>query len=202
MLRVALTGNVGAGKSTVLALFGGWGAAVVDADQLAREVVLPGTRALARIAERFGRDLVLSDGTLDRAELRRRVMAVPAEREALNAIVHPEVRRLAAARERSLRSGGAGLVVLDIPLLFEVLDPAQFDAVVLVDAPVAQRRDRLMRERRLDAAEADALIAAQQPAEGKRVQSDFVIENSGTLAALEARTREVWIELQRLARLG
>jgi dephospho-CoA kinase len=202
VLRVGLTGNVAAGKSTVLALFRGWGAAVVDEDELAREAVLPGTRGLARVVERFGRDLLLADGSLDRATLRRRVMAVPAEREALNAIVHPEVRRLGVAREQALRASGARLVVHDIPLLFEALDPAQFDVIVLVDAPVALRRDRVMRARGLSVEEADALIAAQQPTGAKRAGSHFVIYNAGTPAELERRAREVWSELQRLAGLG
>lgn len=199
MLRVALTGNVAAGKSSVLELFQRWGAAVTDADQLSREAVAPGSAGLERVRARFGAGVFQADGTLDRAALRRRVMADPKEREALNAIVHPEVMRLAAAREVELRKAGATLVVHDIPLLFEVLDPAAYDVVVLVDAPAALRRERLMKERGLSAADADALIAAQLPSDTKRARSHYVIDNAKGLPDLEAAARMVWRELQERA---
>jgi dephospho-CoA kinase len=199
MLRVGLTGNVAAGKSAVLALFAEWGAATIDADRLAREAVAPGTDGLRAVLERFGADLRQPDGSLDRGALRRRVMAVPAEREALNAIVHPIVLRHARDAEARARASGAAIVVHDIPLLFEVLDPAAFDAVVLVDAPEAIRRERLVRERGLPPADADALIAAQLPADLKRARATLVIDNGGTRAELRARARAVWDELQRRA---
>lgn len=199
MLRVALTGNVASGKSSVLKLFAQWGAATTDADEFARQAVAPGSPALAQIRRRFGESLFTADGSLDRAALRNRVMNNPAEREALNSIVHPEVRRLSAQREAELRRQGARLVVHDIPLLFEVLDPADYHAVVLVDAPAALRRARLMEHRGLSAAEADALIAAQQPSETKRARSTFVIDNGGDRAALEQAARGVWRELQERA---
>jgi dephospho-CoA kinase len=201
VLRVALTGNAAAGKSTVLELFRKWGAAVTDADQLAREAVAPGSPGLAAVLARFGPGILLPDGTLDRAALRRRVMADDAERAALNAIVHPIVARLAAQAEERLREAGAPLVVHDIPLLFEVLDPADYDTVVLVDAPLAIRRARL-EARGLPREEADALIAAQRPSDDKRARSDYVIENGGTRAALEAAARRAWTELQGRARIA
>ena len=200
MLRVGLTGNVAAGKSTVLELFRSWGAATIDADVLAREAVEPGTPALAAIVARFGKDLLMKGGALDRAALRRRVMANRAEREALNDIVHPVVARLTGERERAAEQAGARIVVHDIPLLFEVLDPGTFDALVLVDAPPAVRKERLIRSRGLSGQEADDLIAAQAPSVGKRAHSHFVIDNDGTPSALESRAREVWKEL--LARAG
>ena len=199
MLRVALTGNVASGKSSVLKLFEQWGAATTDADEFARQAVAPGSPALEQIRKRFGEGVFTSGGALDRAALRNRVMGNDAEREALNRIVHPEVRRLSAAREAALRGQGARLVVHDIPLLFEVLDPADYDAVVLVDAPAPVRKARLMGDRGLSAAEADALIAAQQPGETKRAGSTFVIDNSGDRAALEQAARRVWRELQERA---
>ena len=199
MFRVALTGNVASGKSSVLKLFAQWGAATTDADEFARQAVAPGSPGLAQIRRRFGEGVFTPDGALDRAALRNRVMSNPAEREALNSIVHPEVRRLSAEREAALRRQGARLVIHDIPLLFEVLNPADYDAVVLVDAPAAERKARLMRDRGLPAAEADALIAAQQPSETKRAASTFVIDNSGDRAALERAARQVWRELQERA---
>jgi dephospho-CoA kinase len=195
VLRVALTGNIASGKSTVLALFRSWGATVIDLDELAREVVAPGTPALAAIAQRFGRDLVLDNGMLDRAALRHRVMGDKGKRDALNAIVHPEVlRRSAALADEAARRGDA-IAVVDIPLLFEAADPAAYDAIVLVDAPPAVRRARLIEQRGLAPDEADVLLAAQQPSVTKRAKSHFVIDNDGAREALEARAGKVWEKL-------
>ncbi|MGH7631188.1 MAG: dephospho-CoA kinase [Gemmatimonadales bacterium] len=196
MQSIALTGNIAAGKSTVAELFRRWGATIIDADQLVREAQRRGTPVLAAIAERFGADIIRSDGELDRAALRARVMHERAELAALNAIVHPEVRRRAAAHIEAARRAGAGIVVSDIPLLFETDDPARFDAVVLVDAPPALRRERLMRHRSLSAQEADGMMAAQDPAEEKRARSDYVIDNDGTIEDLERRARQVWEQLE------
>ena len=201
MFRVGLTGNVGAGKSTVLELFRRWGAAAIDADVLAREAVAPGTAALAAIRARFGPGVMQPDGALDRAALRRLVMADPERRAALNDIVHPVVARLTAEREGEALRAGARIVVHDIPLLFEALDPDTFDALVLVDAPAEVRRGRLVRDRGLPPAEADDLIAAQAPSTGKRERSQFVIDNDGSREVLEQRAREVWHELQAWARV-
>src|SRR5919201_1662043 len=135
MLHVALTGNIAAGKSTVAELFRRWGATLIDADQLVRELQAPGSPVLEAIVARFGAAVLRADGTLDRAALRRRVMADPAAREALERIVHPAVHR---RREELLREAGRRgdrIVVSEIPLLFEVADSREFDAVVLVDAP-------------------------------------------------------------------
>jgi len=195
MLSVALTGNVAAGKSTVLALFRSWGATVIDMDLLAREVVLPGSEALDAIARRFGADLIGPGGALDRATLRRRVMGDGAARAALNAIVHPEVRRRAEALGEEARRRGDAIVVLDIPLLFETADPSAFDVVLLVDAPPALRRERLIVQRGLAPDEADQLIAAQQPSVGKRAKSHLVIDNDATKDQLEARAGAVWQKL-------
>jgi dephospho-CoA kinase len=195
MLNVALTGNIAAGKSAVAELFRAWGATLIDADRLAREAQAPGTTGLRAIAERLGQDLVGADGGLDRAALRRRVMADPAALAELNRIVHPEVFRRRRALEAEARRRGDRIVVSDIPLLFEVADPAAFDVVVLVDAPEAVRRARLITERGLSALEADRMLAAQAPSGPKRERSTFVIDNDGDLATLEARAREVWTTL-------
>jgi dephospho-CoA kinase len=196
MLHIALTGNIGAGKTTVANLFRLWGATVIDADVLVREAQAPGSPVLAAIAERFGADVLGSDGQLDRAALRRRVMGDAAALAALNAIVHPTVQRRRAELASAAQARGDRIVVSDIPLLFEAADPAAFDAVVLVDAPGEIRRARLMRERELTAADADRMMAAQQPAESKRARSDYVIENGADLAALEAGARRVWTALE------
>jgi dephospho-CoA kinase len=192
MLSVALTGNIGSGKSTVAELFRRWGAIIIDADELAREAQAPGQPALARIAERFGAQMIRPDGSLDRAALRARVLSDARALAQLNRIVHPEVHRRRKQLLESARARGERIVVSDIPLLFEAADPAEFDAVVLVDAPERVRRERLLRNRSLQPDTVDRLMAAQLPAAEKRARSDYVIDNTGDLAALEQATSAVW----------
>jgi dephospho-CoA kinase len=192
MLSIALTGNIASGKSTVAELFRRWGATVIDADQLVREVQAPGERVLHAIAARFGEELIEEDGTLDRAALRARVMNDPEARAELESIVHPEVQRRQALLLAGARERGDRIVVSDIPLLFEAADPAVFDAVVLVDAPEAVRRARLIEERGLSPSEADQLIAAQLPSSQKRARSDYIIDNDSDVAVLERVAFEVW----------
>ena len=195
MLNVALTGNIAAGKSTVVDLFRRWGATIIDADQLVREAQRPGTEVMQAIAFRFGRDVILPGGELDRKALRGKVMGDDASLADLNAIVHPAVRRerdrlLAEARRR-----GDRIVINDIPLLFESADPAEFDLVILVDAPELVRLERLIRTRGMSKEAARQALDAQQPAETKRSRSDFIIENAGTLAELEQAARRLWDQL-------
>jgi dephospho-CoA kinase len=186
MLVVGLTGNIAAGKSAVAARLAAHGVPIVDADRLAREAVAPGTPALARIVARWGAGILSDDGALDRAALRRIVFADPAERRALDAIVHPEVARRREAAVAALRARGERLVVCDIPLLFEAGLEGSVDRIVLVDAPVAVRRERLARDRDLTPAEADAMIAAQLPSATKRARAHDVLDNAGTRAELDA----------------
>lgn len=205
MLHVALTGNVASGKSTVAGLFRAWGATVIDADELVRESQRPGTETLARIVARFGPDVVTGDGELDRAALRAQVFADPAARADLEAIVHPAVWRRRAALIAEARARGDEVVVSDIPLLFETAARGLFrlgsvDAIVLVDAPAAVRRRRLVDARGIDPAEADRIIEAQLPAEEKRDRSTWIIENDADLATLEHRTRAVWDAMVERAR--
>jgi dephospho-CoA kinase len=200
VLNVGLTGNIASGKSTVVELFRRWGATVIDADALAREVQSPGGEVLAAIARRFGADVLAADGSLDRAALRAKVMGDDAALAGLNAIVHPAVRRRREELIRAARSRGDPLVVNDIPLLFEALDPTEFDVVVLVDAPVAVRRTRLRAMRGLSNEEADRMIAAQMPAERKRGRSQYIIDNDDTLEGLEAKARRVYDALAQRAK--
>ena len=198
MYRVGLTGNVASGKSSVARSWAELGAAVVDADVLARAAAKPGSAGLARVREAFG-ERVMLEGQLDRAALRRIVFADPAARRRLESIIHPEVARLRELEESRLRDAGAGIVVHDIPLLFEVGMQDEFDLVVLVDAPADLRAERLVRDRGLDPAEARAMIDAQMPSEEKRAVSDLVVENTATLAALRERAVGVWEEVRRRA---
>lgn len=199
MLRVGLTGNIASGKSSVGEVWRGLGAAIVDADRLARTAVVPGSPGLAAVVAEFGPHVLRSDGSLDRAVLRRMVFADPTARRRLEAIVHPEVARLRAEVEAELAHSGVEIVVHDIPLLYEVGAERGLDLVVLVDAPEAVRLERLVQDRGLPEAEARAMIAAQQPAAGKRARADIVIENDGTLAQLAERAERAWEQIRRWA---
>lgn len=192
MLNVALTGNVAAGKSTVAALFRRWGAWVTDADAMVRDLQRPGTPVFQQIVARFGPGVVAADGTLDRPALRTRVFGDPVALEQLNQIVHPAVHARREALETAARADGATVAVHDIPLLFEAADPSSFDLVVLVDAPVAVRRERLIRDRGLAPEVADRMIASQWPSDRKRDASDLVIDNDADPQTLERRAREAW----------
>jgi dephospho-CoA kinase len=192
MLSVALTGNIASGKTTVAELFKLWGATIIDADQLVRDMQARGQPALKQIAVSFGPDVIKADGTLDRAMLRAKVLADPAALADLNRIIHPEVHRRRLKLLEEARTRGDRIVVSDIPLLFEADDPAAFDAVVLVDAPNPVRRARLEDLRGLPPTEADRMMQAQMPAATKRARSDFVIENDGDIPALERAAALVW----------
>ena len=192
MLSVALTGNIGAGKSTIADWFRRWGATIIDADQLVREAQAPGRPALAEIATRFGVELIRADGSLDRGALRARVLGDQEALAALNRIMHPTVHRRRRELMAEARSRGDRIVVSDIPLLFEAADPAEFDAVVLVDAPEPVRRARLLASRGVPPQEIDRLMASQLPSNFKRQRSDYVIDNDGDLQALQRSAESVW----------
>lgn len=197
MLRVGLTGNIASGKSTVARVWARHGARIIDADQLARRAVDPDSPGLERVVAEFGTGVLDQSGALDRAALRVVVFQDPAARARLEAIVHPEVARLRGELEAEAEAAGVKVVVNDIPLLFEVGLEAEFDLVVLVDAPEETRLARLVHERGLAPGVARSMIEAQLPAAAKRGRADFVIENAGALAELEARAEEVWREIER-----
>lgn len=198
MLNVAVTGNVAAGKSSVVRWFAKWGATVIDSDALVREVQQPGTTTFEAIVGRFGRGVLRPNGTLDRAALRRTVLMDDDALATLNAIVHPAVGRRRAELVAEAAARGTRILINDIPLLFEVLDPKEFDLVVLVDAPHEVRRQRLLR-RGLRPEEAERLMASQQPAYQKRPLSDIVIDNQGSLEDLRDTARAAWHRICELA---
>jgi dephospho-CoA kinase len=199
MLKVGLTGNIAAGKSTVASAWRELGATVIDADELSRRAVEPGTPAHAAIAAEWGTWVLEEGGTLDRAALRQIVFADPDARARLESIVHPAVAALRDASYRQADERGQPLVVADVPLLFEVGMADEFDVVVLVDAPEETRLMRLVGDRGLEPDEARRMMAAQMPAELKRARADVVIENTRSLADLQRRAREVWEGLVRRA---
>ena len=201
MLLVGLTGNIGSGETTVAQLLSERGATIIDADVLARRAVEVGTPGYRSIVERWGTSILEPSGGIDRDALRRIVFSEPSELEQLNALVHPEVERTRAALVEAARLRGDKLVVCDIPLLFEAKMTDTFDRIVLVDAPRPVRLERLVRERGLRETEAMDMIVAQMPAELKRARADFIIDNVGTLAQLDARVAEVWSALEQAAEL-
>jgi dephospho-CoA kinase len=192
MLRIALTGNVASGKSAVAEEWRRLGAPIIDADELAREVIQPGSPGHARVVERFGSSVLTAEGAVDRARLRDIVFNDEARRQQLESILHPEIRRLRAEREAALAAAGAEIVVNVIPLLYEVGMAGEFDVVVLVDAPEEVRLARIVEKRGLSVEQARRMIAAQMPATEKRRRATIVIENDATLEALAQRARTVW----------
>ncbi len=198
-LRVALTGNVAAGKSVVAESWREAGVPVISADALAREVVAPGSTGLGEVRQAFGEDVIHADGSLDRAALRARVFGDEAERERLERILHPRIRQLRDAWISSREAEDVPLVVAEIPLLFETGSQGDFALVVLVDAPESVRLARMRQGRGLSEREARAMIAAQMGARDKRARADIVIDNLGTLDELRERALEVLAELRERA---
>lgn len=192
MIRIGLTGTMGAGKSTVGDLFESWGAHRVDADVLARRVVEPGQPGLAAIRETFGDRMLRADGTLDRAALRAVVFEDNGALRRLESIIHPAVDRLRHALMDQARTEGARVTVLEIPLLFEKNLRGEFDAVVVVDAPEDVRRRRVCESRGLTPEEFESMDSAQWSGERKRAAADHVIWNDDDLESLESESREVW----------
>ena len=192
-LRVALTGGIATGKSQCLAIFKSAGAAVIDADQVARDVVAPGSGGLEAVVKQFGRSILLSNGQLNRAKLGMVIFADPAARQQLEDIIHP---RVYAAIERWFVSLDATLGIADIPLLFETSREEEFDLVVVAACKPDQQLARLIARTHLSEAEARNRIAAQLPIADKVARADYVIDTGGTLEQTASRTRAVWKKLQ------
>lgn len=192
MLRVGLTGGIGAGKSTVAGMLADRGALVVDADVLAREVVAPGTPGLAAVVSEFGPQVLAEDGGLDRARLGRLVFADPAARERLNAIVHP----LVAQRFAELVDAAPAdaVVVHDVPLLVENGLADRYDLVVVVEAPADQRVGRLAESRRMGEDEARSRMAAQADDDQRRAVAGVVLVNDGDRDRLVRQVDALWRE--------
>ncbi|MGO9164037.1 MAG: dephospho-CoA kinase [Streptosporangiaceae bacterium] len=208
MLRVGLTGGIGAGKSEVARRLAVAGAVVIDADAIAREVVAPGTPGLAEIVAAFGPQVLTADGSLDRGRLGDIVFADPDLRSRLNAITHPrvgermrELEQAAAAEEAAAAAGAAAIVVHDVPLIAENNLAGSFDLVVVVDAPPGVQAERLVRSRGMTRDQADARMAAQAGRRERLAIAGLVIDNSGSLADLDRQVGELWAELRRRAGL-
>ena len=195
-LLVGLTGGIATGKSTVSEILARLGAVLVDADQLAREVVAPGEPALAEVVREFG-EVRRPDGALDRKKLAAIVFADPSRRQRLEAILHPAIRARFDARLDALtREGFEGIVVFDAPVMIESGGYKNMDRLIVVVTDEVIQRARLV-ARDADAADGERRIASQMPLAEKAKLADYVIDNTGDRAATEARTREVHAALVR-----
>ena len=199
MLRVALTGGIGTGKSYVAGRLAAAGVPVIDADHLAHEAVRRGSPALAAIADRFGQQLLADDGSLRRADLAALVFADPRARADLEAIVHPVVRRAIDAFFTGLEAS-TPFAVADIPLLFETNRAADFDATIVAACPPEMQLARVMARDGISEAAARQRIAAQLPIDEKVRQADYVIDTSGTFEQSDAETARVLVALRERAR--
>ncbi len=193
MLQVGLTGGIGSGKSTVSAQLAELGADIVDYDVLAREAVEPGTKALRRIADRFGGDVISADGSLDRPALGSVVFADEAARRDLEAITHPAIRDLAAARVAA--ASPDAVLVHDHPLLIEMGMAQRCDVVVVVDVPEDVQVARLVADRGMSEQDARSRLAAQSNRDDRLAAADVVLDNTGTLEELRGAVDALWSEL-------
>jgi len=195
MLKIGLTGGIGAGKSEVSKRLAAYGAIVIDADLISREVVAPGTSGLAEITEAFGPGVLGPGGTLDRAALGDVVFADEKKLAKLNSIVHPRV----GTRMRELEdsAGASAIVVHDVPLIAENDLAGGYDLVVVVDVPPRLQVDRLIRYRGMTREQAMSRMAAQASREQRLSIADIVVDNSGSLAELDRQVGELWGELRR-----
>ena len=192
MLAVGLTGGIGSGKSAVADLLVARGAVLIDADQLARDVVTPGGPAYQPLIDRFGPGIVAADGTIDRPALAAVAFANDAARADLNAITHPAIGE-AMAEARTAQEATDNIVLLAIPLLTaKHRETAKLDKVVVVDLPTDIALERLLSQRHMDRADAEARIRAQISREERLKEADFVLDNSGDRTALEAEVARLW----------
>ena len=199
MLAVGLTGGIGSGKSAVAALLVERGAVLVDADQVARDVVAPGGPAYQPLIDRFGSAIVAADGTIDRKALASAAFADEATRLELNAITHPAI-GTAMIAARDAHEGTDDIVVMAIPLLTAAhRETVKLDVVVVVDCPTDVALERLLGQRGFDRADAEARIRAQISREERCKEADYVLDNSGDRAALEAEVATLWDWLQEAA---
>jgi dephospho-CoA kinase len=193
---LGLTGGIASGKSTVAAILRRLGAAIINADELSREVVQPEQDAWKEIITTFGPDILQEDKTLDRRKLRKIVFDNPHARKELEAIIHPRVRALAEKKISELVAAGNSIIVYEVPLLFEAQIHLWLRPVILVACETGTQRKRLLERDHLTEIEAQRHLDAQMNLEEKRKLADYVIENDGNLEELEQKVRAVLQQIQ------
>lgn len=189
---VGLTGGIATGKSTVTEMFAQRGACVIDADQIAREVVEPGRPSLQKIRDRFGDEVLFPDGKLDRPKLGEIVFNDPAAREDLNRIVHPAIFQMIEERIGQARERSYPLILVDVPLLLENNRQTTYDAIIVVYTPEEIQLDRLMKRDGMNEQQAKNRIAAQMSIEEKKKYADYIIDNSGTTEQTERQVEHLF----------
>lgn len=190
---LGITGNIASGKSSVAKEFERLGAVVVDADQLAREAVEPGSEGLNRLVKCFGKEILTADGLLDRSYLADIIFADHDARKRLNAIIHPAIAELAVTRLTELRNrSGIPLIIYEAPLLFEAGAEGRVDKVLVVRIDPQIQRQRLIKRDNLKTEDADNRISAQMSQEEKLKRADYVIDNSGSLTAMKEQVAHLW----------
>jgi dephospho-CoA kinase len=199
MLLVGLTGGIGSGKSTVARMLEERGGIVLDADELAHRAIAPGTPGHEKVVERFGPNVLAPGGDVDREALASIVFADAAARRDLEAIVHPEVRRMFAEEAERYRDTDE-VVVLSAPLIVETGMQGAFEVLIVVSARIETQVERLVRERRMTEESVRARIAAQLPLEAEAEVADIIVDNEGPLEDLEGQVDRVWEDLRARAR--
>ncbi len=198
MLKVAITGGVGSGKSTVARMFKELGAVVLDADEAARAVVAPGQPAWEELRRAFGPEFFRSDGSLDRARMAHLVFNDPEARRRLNRIVHPEVAREMARSLADLEGRGVPLVLVEVPLLFECRLEGAYDRVIVVYVPPEVQVERSKKRDRRGKQEIAGILAAQWPLEEKRRRADYVVDNRGSFKDTRRQVSQIWRKLKKI----
>ncbi|HEX9444228.1 MAG TPA: dephospho-CoA kinase [Candidatus Binatia bacterium] len=192
MKLVGLTGGIACGKSTVAAMLRELGVKIINADDLARVLVLPGKEAWKEIVAAFGTEILAPDKTIDREKLRKIIFEDAAARARLDAITHPRIRALAQLRAQELAAKGAENIIYEAPLLFENNAHSWLRPVIVVACDPGMQRRRLKARDRLSDAQIDQHLQAQMPLDEKRALADYVIENNGDLDDTKRAVREVW----------
>ena len=200
MLIVGLTGGVASGKSVVSRILKEEGAYLIDADQIARELVQPRTSAWEELVKVFGKEILQKDGSIHRKQLAAKVFSDPKQRDLLNRTLHPRIKEEMGRRLKAIgQKDPEAIVVIDAPLLVETGDHREMDKVIVVISTEAQQIARLREREGMDQEEARRIMASQMATEEKVKVADFVIRNEGSLEETERRAREVFQELKRIA---
>lgn len=193
---LGLTGGIASGKSTVSALLRERGITVIDADQIARQVVEPGMPAYEAIVRHFGTEILQPDRSINRKKLGEIVFSNESERHILNGIVHPEVRKVMREQAEAAERAGERIVVMDIPLLFESKLQHMVDKIAVVYVPAPVQLERLMKRDALDEQQAMKRLQAQLPIEWKKEHADYVIDNQGTLEETKRQVEQLLLALE------
>jgi dephospho-CoA kinase len=196
MLKIAITGGAGTGKSTVARMFAELGGEVLDADAMARKAVAVGAPAWRELRRVYGAKFFHENGELNRSKLSQRVFADPEARRRLNGLIHPRVEAELQARVAELARRGVALVLVEVPLLFETGREAAFDRVIVVAAPEADQIRRLRARDHRGEAEIQGILAAQWPLQDKVARGDYVVDNGGELSFTEQQVKNIWEDLK------